>query len=129
MRREPPRSNLDSNVFPDSALFRSLAGLLSTYGRYVKTDSTRVYPSIYTHSIAWAILGKAHVKASHHTTAFKGHFANHLDKAVGAGQEGQTIGIPIGPDTSRIIAELRSEERRVGKECVSTCRSRWSRYQ
>src|SRR3546814_7958956 len=22
----------------------------------------------------------------------------------------------------------RSEERRVGKECVSTCRSRWSRY-
>src|SRR3546814_15336003 len=24
------------------------------------------------------------------------------------------------------IDELRSEERRVGKECVSTCRSRWS---
>src|SRR3546814_6962149 len=23
---------------------------------------------------------------------------------------------------------LRSEERRVGKECVSTCRSRWSTY-
>src|SRR3546814_18536982 len=28
-----------------------------------------------------------------------------------------------GPET-----ELRSEERRVGKECVSTCRSRWSPY-
>src|SRR3546814_2881428 len=26
------------------------------------------------------------------------------------------------------IAEARSEERRVGKECVSTCRSRWSPY-
>src|SRR3546814_6654292 len=25
-------------------------------------------------------------------------------------------------------SELRSEERRVGKECVSTCRSRWSPY-
>src|SRR3546814_3737697 len=25
-------------------------------------------------------------------------------------------------------ARLRSEERRVGKECVSTCRSRWSPY-
>src|SRR3546814_7598256 len=25
-------------------------------------------------------------------------------------------------------AELRSEERRVGKECVSTCRSRWVPY-
>src|SRR3546814_12832617 len=26
------------------------------------------------------------------------------------------------------IRTLRSEERRVGKECVSTCRSRWSPY-
>src|SRR3546814_6560089 len=26
------------------------------------------------------------------------------------------------------LGELRSEERRVGKECVSTCRSRWSPY-
>src|SRR3546814_15327758 len=26
------------------------------------------------------------------------------------------------------MAEARSEERRVGKECVSTCRSRWSPY-
>src|SRR3546814_13727288 len=28
--------------------------------------------------------------------------------------------------TSRLIVDERSEERRVGKECVSTCRSRWS---
>src|SRR3546814_1959582 len=26
------------------------------------------------------------------------------------------------------VASMRSEERRVGKECVSTCRSRWSPY-
>src|SRR3546814_20482004 len=26
------------------------------------------------------------------------------------------------------LGESRSEERRVGKECVSTCRSRWSPY-
>src|SRR3546814_1434631 len=26
------------------------------------------------------------------------------------------------------LVETRSEERRVGKECVSTCRSRWSPY-
>src|SRR3546814_14023458 len=26
------------------------------------------------------------------------------------------------------VARWRSEERRVGKECVSTCRSRWSPY-
>src|SRR3546814_12621846 len=36
-----------------------------------------------------------------------------------------------GPDNNdRVISMsiLRSEERRVGKECVSTCRSRWSPY-
>src|SRR3546814_3293014 len=27
-----------------------------------------------------------------------------------------------------LFQQLRSEERRVGKECVSTCRSRWSPY-
>src|SRR3546814_7789589 len=29
---------------------------------------------------------------------------------------------------SRYVPVLRSEERRVGNECVSTCRSRWSPY-
>src|SRR3546814_2356910 len=29
---------------------------------------------------------------------------------------------------SYFTGEFRSEERRVGKECVSTCRSRWSPY-
>src|SRR3546814_7409217 len=28
----------------------------------------------------------------------------------------------------RAFIKVRSEERRVGKECVSTCRSRWSTY-
>src|SRR3546814_5991712 len=28
----------------------------------------------------------------------------------------------------RLLLEVRSEERRVGKECVSTCRSRWPPY-
>src|SRR3546814_13506319 len=30
---------------------------------------------------------------------------------------------------NEIMDAARSEERRVGKECVSTCRSRWSPYQ
>src|SRR3546814_11253022 len=34
----------------------------------------------------------------------------------------QVIGLP------NIRQQIRSEERRVGKECVSTCRSRWSPY-
>src|SRR3546814_15319502 len=32
-----------------------------------------------------------------------------------------------GPDRVEIV-DYRSEERRVGKECVSTCRSRWWQY-
>src|SRR3546814_15832003 len=31
-------------------------------------------------------------------------------------------------DVDSLWVEIRSEERRVGKECVSTCRSRWSPY-
>src|SRR3546814_19675192 len=35
----------------------------------------------------------------------------------------------LGPvDEDALLAAVRSEERRVGKECVSTCRSRWSPY-
>src|SRR3546814_12567323 len=32
------------------------------------------------------------------------------------------------PDKPRQYQTKRSDERRVGKECVSTCRSRWSPY-
>src|SRR3546814_20182108 len=36
-------------------------------------------------------------------------------------------GFPVA-ETSALVLDPRSEERRVGKECVSTCRSRWSPY-
>src|SRR3546814_20786680 len=43
--------------------------------------------------------------------------------------------IIFGPDkhlggylSRKMGRDMRSEERRVGKECVSTCRSRWSPY-
>src|SRR3546814_20247895 len=35
-------------------------------------------------------------------------------------------GIFQTPQNSASVRSARSEERRVGKECVSTCRSRWS---
>src|SRR3546814_2514842 len=34
----------------------------------------------------------------------------------------------IAHDVFTKATDIRSEERRVGKECVSTCRSRWSPY-
>src|SRR3546814_15311495 len=33
-----------------------------------------------------------------------------------------------GKSTTMLVQAERSEERRVGKECVSTCRSRWAPY-
>src|SRR3546814_14749604 len=51
------------------------------------------------------------------------HPAQHRFGVARAGQhvEEQIVRARDPPD-------LRSEERRVGKECVSTCRSRWSPY-
>src|SRR3546814_19385712 len=37
-------------------------------------------------------------------------------------------GVTLAPTASHARALQRSEERRVGKECVSTCSSRWSTY-
>src|SRR3546814_8212283 len=42
--------------------------------------------------------------------------------------EGRTIVDTISENAAYGAMVLRSEERRVGKECVSTCRSRWSLY-
>src|SRR3546814_2054240 len=39
----------------------------------------------------------------------------------------ETLGIDEA-EFMRTTSATRSEERRVGKECVSTCRSRWSPY-
>src|SRR3546814_16991066 len=57
---------------------------------------------------------------------------------VGAGRIGEPLDavVELVRETGRLIflrglvvqGEDRSEERRVGKECVSTCRSRWSPY-
>src|SRR3546814_5079736 len=43
------------------------------------------------------------------------------------GRRGGAVTVLGGPH-ARCYPQDRSEERRVGKECVSTCRSRWSAY-
>lgn len=74
----------------------------------VKTDISRFYPGIYTHSIAWAAYGKKNVKAF--LKRYEGSFADRLDTLVRACNRNQTIGIPVGPETSRIIAEIISAQ-------------------
>src|SRR3546814_14821105 len=53
--------------------------------------------------------------------------AGHL--AVGFGHVGDAAFLPAVDDPDRVLRVVQgSEERRVGKECVSTCRSRWVPY-
>lgn len=70
----------------------------------IKTDISRFYPAIYTHSIPWAAYGKEKVKAALKT--YDGTFADRLDFLVRSCNRNQTVGIPIGPETSRILAEI-----------------------
>lgn len=69
----------------------------------LKSDISKYYPTIYTHSIPWAIHGKAVSKIKPIDRTLLG---NKLDPKVQQTMYGQTIGIPIGPDTSLIIAEI-----------------------
>lgn len=78
---------------------------LAPYRFVVKTDISRFYHSIYTHSVPWAMHGKAASKADTLANSTKVVF-NKLDQIIRNGQDGQTIGIPVGPDVSRYIAEL-----------------------
>ena len=77
--------------------------------RYLVTaDIQSCYASIYTHSIPWAIHGKKVGKSNRKFTWHKngGLWCNDLDAAVRNSQDGQTVGLPIGPDTSLIICEM-----------------------
>jgi hypothetical protein len=67
----------------------------------LRTDISRFYGSIYTHSIPWALDGKSIAKEKR-----KGGLGNNLDAAIRVLQDGQTLGIPIGPDASLITAEV-----------------------
>jgi len=75
----------------------------SVGARFVlKTDIARFYPSVYTHSIGWAIHGKNASRADRNLHLY----GNRLDLWLRETQDKQTGGIPIGPDTSFLIAEV-----------------------
>lgn len=77
------------------------AKLRSKYKYLLKTDISRFYHSIYTHSVAWTYHTKEKAKKNRSNALF----GNLVDKYLQDSQDGQTIGIPIGPDTSLIVAE------------------------
>src|SRR3546814_13396836 len=109
MIRRPPRSTRTDTLFPYTTLFRS-------------RDAGRLRPMKPLPLVA--LVGNPN--------AGKTSLFNAL---TGARQKvGNYPGVTVERKQGRWQLEdgrhidLRSEERRVGKECVSTCRSRWSPY-
>lgn len=73
----------------------------------VKTDISKYFMSIYTHSISWALHTKVHVKQNLNNRRLLNNLLGHqLDNYVRYCQENQSIGIPIGPDTSLLLSEI-----------------------
>src|SRR3546814_13267763 len=107
MIRQPPRSTRTDTLFPYTTLFRSI---------FVKQP----------HQVADLIGGAFPVFAG------KGVERQHLYAEVGRGlhDAAHRLHTPAMTHAARQETPLRprSEERRVGKEGVSTCRYRWSPY-
>jgi hypothetical protein len=76
--------------------------LSSRREEFVSADIRAFFHSIYTHAIPWAIHGKAFAKINRGPQ----HFGNLIDLLCRNAQDGQTIGLPVGPDCSRLIAEV-----------------------
>lgn len=71
--------------------------------RYVvKTDISTCFPSIYTHSLCWALIGKATAKNNRD----KKEWYNELDGACQKLRNGETHGLMIGPHASNLLSEI-----------------------
>ena len=81
---------------------RSIASALE-YEFVAVTDLVDCYPSIYTHSVAWSLLGK---KRAQGNKRGRRELGNLLDGYLMDMHRGQTNGIPQGSVLSDLIAEL-----------------------
>ncbi|MDX9912818.1 MAG: RNA-directed DNA polymerase [Phycisphaerales bacterium] len=98
-----PNSNravVPVTMFDDMEARRHAVRALAPY--VVRTDISQFYGSLYTHSLPWALHTKPIAKA----TRGRRLFGNVLDECTRNMQDGQTIGVPIGPDTSLVLAEI-----------------------
>ena len=72
------------------------------YNRLLKLDISKCFDSIYTHSLPWALLGKEYAKAN----LKKSSFADRFDQFMSNTNYRETNGIIIGPEFSRVFAEI-----------------------
>lgn len=71
----------------------------------VKADISTCFPSVYTHSIPWALVGKNFAKA-HAGQRWKTEWYNQTDHYTQNCKNGETHGILIGPHTSNLLGEI-----------------------
>lgn len=74
------------------------------YNNLVKFDVSKCFDSIYTHSICWALLNKDIVKSNINQSGKT--FGGEFDKLMQNLNYNETNGIVIGPEFSRVFAEL-----------------------
>src|SRR3546814_11669454 len=107
MIRRPPRSTRTDTLFPYTTLFRSdgVHRGRTEPGGNREGVVDRIWPDRRT----------------------RGRPYHRMDVQIGP-REARVGGRSRRHDAARRLSSARSEERRVGKECVSTCRFRWSPY-
>lgn len=69
----------------------------------VEADIANCFPSIYSHSIPWALIGKEKAKENKDKNS---EWYNKLDKAIRNTKNEETNGLLIGPHASNLISEL-----------------------
>ncbi|RZN83536.1 MAG: RNA-directed DNA polymerase [Winogradskyella sp.] len=72
------------------------------FKKLLRFDVAKCFPSIYSHSISWAVKGKEFAKKNVQTSSFE----NKFDKLMQWSNYNETNGIIIGPEISRIFAEI-----------------------
>ena len=77
----------------------------ASYKFVVIADIKQFYPSIYTHSISWAIHTKSTIKSKKGNETNLRLIGNHLDKLIQYSNDRKTNGIPIGLAVSDVISE------------------------
>src|SRR3546814_18407184 len=120
MIRRPPRSTRTDTLCPYTTLFRSLV-FLTFFGqpRWAGSEHIRhaVHGDHHDHPDAEDAGQETEAHShGHHVHPAKGTAGYHPHESP------WTMLVPLG------VLAPRSEERRVGKEGVSTCKYRWSPY-
>ncbi|WP_314356080.1 RNA-directed DNA polymerase [uncultured Veillonella sp.] len=68
----------------------------------VKADISTCFPSIYTHSIPWALVGKDVAKQN----IGRACWYNRIDEVCSVMKNGETHGLLIGPHASNLLSEI-----------------------